>query len=493
VAGKVAVIGAGIGGLVAALELAAAGHQVVVLERQGAPGGKLRRQGPEIDAGPTVFTMRWVFEEICANAGTALDEIVSLRRARILARHAWPGGETLDLFADVNESADAIGRFAGPREAAGFLAFAKRAKQIYDTLEGPFLRAKLPTPFSLAKEAGFSGLPGLLRISPFDTMMKALGRHFNDPRLTQLFGRYATYCGSSPFQAPATLMLVAHVEQDGVWFVDGGMYELVLAIARLAEAKGAVIRCGADVSRIELRNGRVEALILSTGERIEATSIVVNADSTAVAQGFFGREVAGAVPPLAAKERSQSAVTWTMQGQTEGFPLTRHNVFFSGNYRQEFDDVFRSWRVPHEPTVYVCAQDRMDDAAIDGSERLFCLVNAPADGDRRIPRKEEVEEWGLRMMSRLAASGLKILPDMEPTVTTPQEFERIFPGTGGALYGRAVHGSMATFKRPSSRTKIPGLYLAGGSTHPGAGVPMAALSGRLAASAVIQDGVSTPP
>jgi 1-hydroxycarotenoid 3,4-desaturase len=493
VAGRVAVIGAGIGGLVAALELAVAGHEVVVLERQGAPGGKLRRQGPSIDAGPTVFTMRWVFEEICANAGTRLDEIVTLRRARILARHAWRDGETLDLFADVNESADAIGRLAGASEASGFLTFVKRAKQIYDTLEGPFLRAPLPTPVSLVKEAGFAGLPGLLRISPFDTMMKALGRHFADPRLRQLFGRYATYCGSSPFLAPATLMLVAHVEQDGVWFVDGGMYELVLALTRLAESHGVVVRCGEDVSRIESRNGRVDGVLLSKGERIDTSCIVVNADSAAVAQGFFGRAVAGAAPPLSAKERSQSAVTWTMQGQTEGFPLTRHNVFFSSNYELEFDDVFRFWRMPREPTVYVCAQDRMDDEAINGSERLFCLVNAPADGDRRISRKEEVEEWGLRMMSRLAASGLKILPDMEPTVTTPQEFERLFPGTGGALYGRAVHGSMATFKRPPSRTKIPGLYLAGGSTHPGAGVPMAALSGRLAAAAVIQDGASTEP
>jgi 1-hydroxycarotenoid 3,4-desaturase len=493
VTGKIAVVGAGIGGLVAALELAVAGCQVVLLERQGAPGGKLRRQGPNIDAGPTVFTMRWVFDELCAGAGTSLDEIVTLRRARILARHAWPGGETLDLFADLNESADAIGRFAGAKEAAGFLAFAKRAKQIYATLEESFLRAPLPTPISLVKEAGLSGLPGLMRISPFDTMMKSLGKHFTDPRLKQLFGRYATYCGSSPYLAPATLMLVAHVEQDGVWLVEGGMFELVLALARLAESRGVILRCGVEVSRIEMRNGRVDGVTLSTGERIGADTVVVNADSAAVASGMFGREVAGAVSPLSAVERSQSAVTWTMQGQTTGFPLTRHNVFFSGDYRLEFDDVFRFWRVPREPTVYVCAQDRMENESIAGSERIFCLVNAPADGDRRIPRKEEVEEWGLRMMARLSASGLDILPDMEPTVTTPQEFERLFPGTGGALYGRSVHGSMATFKRPGSRTKIPGLYLAGGSAHPGAGVPMAALSGRLAAAAVMRDGASTAP
>jgi 1-hydroxycarotenoid 3,4-desaturase len=169
-------------------------------------------------------------------------------------------------------------------------------------------------------------------------------------------------------------------------------------------------------------------------------------------------------------------------------------VFFSADYKAEFSDVFERGRPPASPTVYVCAQDRNEaDAAPEGPERLLVLINAPADGDHKTPSAQEIDQWTRQTFSHLEACGLRI--DLSGaasrTVTTAQDFNRLFPATGGALYGQAVHGSMATFRRPGARTKIPGLYLAGGATHPGAGVPMAALSGRLAAARIIADGVST--
>ena len=194
------VVGAGIGGLVAAIDLAVAGWAVTVVERQAAPGGKMRRVqagAAWLDAGPTVFTMRWVFDRLFADAGAALDDYVGLHRAGILARHAWPDGSTLDLHADLDRSADAIAAFAGPAEAAGFRAFSARARRVHDILEQPFLRGGLPTPLSLARGAG---VRQMLAISPFDTLMRALAEYFGDVRLRQLFGRYATYCGSSPYQ-----------------------------------------------------------------------------------------------------------------------------------------------------------------------------------------------------------------------------------------------------------------------------------------------------
>ena len=215
---RVIVVGAGIGGLVSALELAARGTEVLVLERAAQPGGKMRELqvgGAAIDAGPTVFTMRWVFEELFNAVGARLSDHLCLQPVSVLARHAWNADERLDLFADVSRSADAIGTFAGAAASRGYLDFCERARQIYGTLEQPFLRGSRPNPVSLASRVGLGGLPGLMRISPFATMWSELGRHFADPRLRQLFGRYATYCGSSPFLAPATLMLVAHVEQDG--------------------------------------------------------------------------------------------------------------------------------------------------------------------------------------------------------------------------------------------------------------------------------------
>ncbi len=222
---RVVIVGAGIGGLACAVDLSRAGHDVLVIDKADAPGGKLREvsiAGRALDAGPTVFTMRWVFDELFADAGSSLEDHLVLHASQTLARHAWSGDERLDLFADIERSAEAIGDFANAAEARRYRAFCARAASVYRTLETPFLRGSRPSPISLTTRVGWRGLPDLMRISPFATLWSSLGEHFHDPRLRQLFGRYATYCGSSPFAAPATLMLVAHVEQQGVWLVDGG-------------------------------------------------------------------------------------------------------------------------------------------------------------------------------------------------------------------------------------------------------------------------------
>ena len=156
-----------------------------------------------------------------------------------LARHAWGDGSRLDLYSDVDQSAEAIADFAGAREADGYRRFCKRAESIYRTLRDTFISGSRPGPVELATRVGLSRLPDLMGISPFTTLSRALEDHFSDPRLRQLFGRYATYCGSSPFLAPATLMLVAHVEREGVWIVEGGMARLAEALAELASARGA--------------------------------------------------------------------------------------------------------------------------------------------------------------------------------------------------------------------------------------------------------------
>lgn len=494
---RIAVVGAGIGGLVAALELVTRGLEVVVLERAAAPGGKMREvttgAGAPIDAGPTVLTLPWVFEEIFAQAGALLSEHVALRRAEVLARHAWSSTERLDLFADETRSADAIAEFAGAAEARGFRSFCARARQIYLTLEAPYLRSQRPSALSLSGNAlrhgGWRGLVNLWRISPFETLWSALGDHFKDPRLRQLFGRYATYCGSSPFAAPATLMLVAHVEQQGVWFVEGGMQRLAQALAALAERRGAELRYGCEVTEVAAPGARVEAVHLASGERIAVDAVVVNADAAAIAAGMLGPDIAAAAAAPAPQQRSLSAVTWALNARSSGFPLLRHNVFFSRDYAAEFDDIFRQQSLPRAPTVYLCAQDRGDrESETLPGERLFCLVNAPARGDGAAIDDRELELCMERSFHLLERCGLQI--DWRPAArvtTTPADFDRLFPGTGGALYGRASHGWRACFQRPGAKTRIAGLYLAGGSSHPGAGVPMAALSGRLAAQRLLRD------
>ncbi len=487
---RIVVIGAGMAGLVAALELADAGMAVTVVEKAVSPGGKLRQAAIDnalIDVGPTVFTMRWVFEELFAAIGEDLADSLTLQPAAVIARHAWSAGERLDLFADIDRSADAIGRFAGAAEAQGYRAFCARARRIYQALEAPFLRAAKPSPISLVTGGGLRGLGALGSLAPFTSMWKALGEYFHDKRLQQLFGRYATYCGSSPFDAPATLMLVAHVEQDGVWLIEGGMHRLATTLARLAQARGTKFRYGEGVQEVVVTNGRASGVRLTDGEVIEADIVVSNADVAALAAGRLGAAASSAAPATKPRDRSLSAVTFALVARTGGFPLSRHNVFFSRDYKAEFDDVFTHGTLPRAPTVYVCAQDRdaADGKRPSAAERLFMIVNAPPQGDARPLDPAEIATCMERTFGQLARCGLTVERTAERMVTTtPETFERLFPATGGALYGAASHGSMATFRRPTAQSRLPGLYLASGSAHPGPGVPMAALSGRLAAAAV---------
>jgi 1-hydroxycarotenoid 3,4-desaturase len=491
---RIIIVGAGAGGLAAAIDLARLGCDVTVLERQATPGGKMRHVhagGSAIDAGPTVFTMRWIFDGLFNDAGTSLDAHLNLTSAGLLARHAWRAGGRLDLFADVEQSADAIADFAGAREAEGYRAFCNRSADIYRTLVAPFIAMERPSsPLDLTMRVGLRKLDALWRTAPLKTLWSAIGENFADPRLRQLFGRYATYVGSSPMLAPATLMLIAHVEQKGVWLVEGGMHAVAKAMQSVAESKGALFRFDADVARISSSNGRVDGVELTNGERLDADIVLFNGDHAALAELPIGKHLATGLTAPSREQRSLSALTWCINAPTSGFPLAYHNVFFAENYQAEFDAIFRDRAITAAPTVYICAQDRRDgtNVAAGRAERLLVLINAPADGDiSGLPDKERAD-LARRTFALLSSCGLDIDMDQGSFVlTSPAEFHDLFPATGGGLYGRANHGTNATFERPGATTRVPGLYLAGGSVHPGAGVPMATMSGRLAAGRILED------
>jgi 1-hydroxycarotenoid 3,4-desaturase len=493
----VVIVGAGIGALVAALGLAVRGCGVTVCERAAGPGGKLREielGGRQFDVGPTVLTMRWVLDEIFADAGTTLEAHLTLEPLEILARHYWGSEGPLDLFADEQASTDAIGRFAGAAEAEGYARFCERGRRIFETLDAPFMRASAPSMLKLVTEVGRHRPSALLEIEPFCSLWRSLGTYFKDQRLRQLFGRYATYCGASPFLAPATLMLIAHVERMGVWSVSGGMHQIAHALADLARARGVQFHYNAHVSRIETKGGRAAGVILEDGTRLRADCVLFGGDVGALSGGLLGSAVTPAAKARPPHRRSLSAMTIAALADVKSFPLTRHTVFFSGDYESEFREIVDGGRLPSQPSVYVCAQDRdgSDAAPAANPERLFCIVNAPAS-DKTAPfSDQEIETCKIATCQTLERSGLRLT--LEPgtlKLTTPAEFARLFPGTGGALYGMASHGWRASFQRPSTLSRIPGLYLAGGSVHPGPGVPMAALSGRLAASKIMRDLAST--
>jgi 1-hydroxycarotenoid 3,4-desaturase len=500
VSARVVVIGAGIGGLVSAALLAARGADVTVCEKAAWVGGKARRvsvDGAEIDGGPTVFTLREVFDEVFAACGASLDDHITAQPAEIIARHAWDASAQLDLYADPLRSEEAIGDFAGAAAARGYRNFRLEAQRIFEVLEAPFLRGdKASTPFPMMRQIGFGRMGDMLAMRPFDRLWDALGEHFADSRLRQLFGRYATYCGSSPYQAPATLMLIAHVEARGVWLIKGGIHALAKALARLAETQGAVIRTSAPVSEVLTTSGEASGVRLASGEVIEADIVIMNGDPNALAELRFGRQVSHAVAPVPPPKRSLSALVTYAHTATEGFPLTHHNVFFSPDYAREFREI-AAGRPPSDPSVYVCAIDRpareADNAALPKGqrERLQIIVNAPANGDNHPYPEQEIEQCTRAMRNSLERCGL-ILEETAPLqVMSPRSWEALFPSTGGALYGRASHGWAASFQRQGPKTKVKGLYCTGGATHPAAGVPMAALSGLLATKVIARDLAST--
>jgi len=489
------VIGAGFGGLAAAVELASRGEPVVVVERELVPGGKARTidvGGRAIDVGPTVLTMRWVFDAMFAAAGRRLSDAVTLTPASVIARHAWGDGTTLDLYSDLERSVAAIAAFVGDREAEAYRRFAAQGEATAAVVRGPFLESERPSIAALIGNGARLGLRSLARVDAHRTMWRALSSTFADPRLRALFARYATYVGSSPFEAPATLNLIAHVEREGVSIVEGGMARLAHAVAELARDLGVTFRFGSRVREVLQENGRVSGVVLegpgTARDVLAASAVIANADISTLASGALGEAARAAASAPRPARRSLSAITWAIVGATSGFPLAHHNVFFSDDYPAEFEALFGQRRLAADPTVYVCAQDRAggDEAAPAGEERLFVIVNAPANADTAPLTSEEVERCERAMFSRLSRAGLRITP-RAMVVTTPTSFERLAPGTGGAIYGEASHGPFSALSRPASRTKLPGLFLAGGSVHPGPGVPMAALSGRTAARAVLRD------
>jgi 1-hydroxycarotenoid 3,4-desaturase len=321
---------------------------------------------------------------------------------------------------------------------------------------------------------------------------------FDDPRLAQLFGRYATYVGGSPLESPALLALIWQAEAAGVWRVAGGMHRLAAALAGLLRTQGGQIHLNSPVTQILQTDGAVSGVRLSDGRSLACRGVVFAGDPRALAQGLLGTDLARLLPRPATEPRSLSAHVLAFAARPRGpraAALVHHNLFFGRDPTAEFHDLAKG-HAPADPTLYVCAQDRGDGAAAptDAPERFEIIMNGPPT--TRSARDPEKEGDGCltRILETLASYGLTFDPaPSRATLTTPAGFDRLFPGSAGSLYGRSPHGMTAALARPKARTSIRGLYLAGGGCHPGAGIPMAALSGRHAAAAMLADLASTLP
>lgn len=474
------------GGLAAALDLACRGCEVTVIERQPEIGGKVRRMragSGMIDAGPRVLHLRDVFEALFDEAGASLSESVALSPVPLLARHLWRDGGMLDLAASPDAARDAIGVFAGAAAARGFSAMLERAARIFAVLERPVLRGPRPTARSLVAQ---TGLAALLGISPFATLSDALREHHDDPRLRQVFARCAMNLGMSPQRAPATLLLIAHVEMQGTWRIEGGMSRLAEAIRHLAEAKGARFRLGEEVGAIQVSQGRARGVRTAAGELIEADAVVANVEPAAIAAGLFGAPASAALAGWRPR-RSLSSLAWAFEAEAGASPLAS-TVSVMPPGEAEVAELFLRQRMPAESTVHIAAPAREDGASPEGPEPLLCTVHAPARGD--------VVDWSPASTAALIEARFRQLESCGISlrrgpldVTTPADLARRFPASGGALWGTPLQGWASLFERPGATTRLPGLFLAGAGAHPGAGLAMAARSGRHAAAAVLAERV----
>ena len=474
---QVMVIGGGLGGLAAAIRLAVAGCQVTVLERNPRVGGKMNTmewQGYQWDTGPSLLTMPHVLENLWTAAGAKLEEDIELVALPESCRYRWHDGKV------INEDE----AFWARPEVAEFL---HHAKGLYDISANSFLHHPLAEWY---KQLTFENLPLLRHLpklaDPRSIARTTAGFFPASPQLQQIFNRFATYNGSSPYQAPSAFHIIPYVQaRFGGWYVRGGMYAIAAAMEKLARRHGVMIETGEEVARVQENSGKWTVFHRPTGGGAmrprQCDGIICNMDTLAATRAFLDP----AFEPKAPLSMSGFVIHAAV---ARSYPeLAHHNILFSGDYPREFRDIFSHGEPAGEPTVYICISSKSEPSrAPEGCENWFVLVNAPA--------LKPGYDWA-DVSSRYADAILggmtrHGLADPRPHIrwmrtVTPDDFATTHLAMGGALYGYASHTTTSSFHRPAMASGRPGFVFAGGSTHPGGGVPLVVLSGQMAANTLL--------
>lgn len=478
---KIIIIGSGMGGLSAGIQLAAGGHDVTIFERNSYAGGKLSEfsvNGYRFDAGPSLFTRPDLVEELYEACGEDSRELFPYHKLETLCHYFYEDGKRIQASADISQLAKELEEKLGVPAAKTFHHL-KRAAEMYDLTKPVFLDNSLHKLKTFTSKKAFRALFNLHRIDSLRSMFRANNSRFKIPQAVQLFNRYATYNGSNPYKAPATLNLIAHLEYNlGAYLPANGMHQITESLVQLAKGQGVKFEFNTSVEKIRVNHSKVEG-VEAAGNFYEADVVVSNMDAYYTYLKLLNDEKTAR--KILKLERSSSALIFYWGINREYSELDVHNIFFAENYRQEFESIFETKELYQDPTVYVNITSKLvkSDAPV-GGENWFVMINAPAK--RGLYSEEAIALTRSNILTKLERVLDKPVEKhiVAEAVLTPDEIDSKTGSYLGSLYGTSSNSRLAAFLRhPNFSKKIKGLYFCGGSVHPGGGIPLALLSGKI--------------
>jgi len=486
---KAIVVGSGVGGMATAIRLAIQGFEVAVYEKNSTPGGKLsafEKDGYRFDAGPSLFTQPQNIEELFLLANEPIKDYFNYQPIPIACKYFYENGKVVNAYTDVKQFVQELKeQLNEPPEKV--TAYLKKSEEIYNNIGSIFLNYSLHKKKTWLKKSIFKILRTLRLSYIFNSLNKHNANKFSSPAAVQLFNRFATYNGSNPYKAPSMLSLIPHLEQNqGTFFPQGGMISITNALFQLAIKKGVQFYFDTPVQRIIQSEGQVKGIVVNN-ENVLAAIVVSNVDIYFTYKYLLLN--ANHATKILKQERSSSAVIFYW-GMKKKYPvLELHNILFSENYKQEFDNIFTKKQLGNDPTIYINITAKIESSqAPKGKENWFVMVNAPANSGQNWQQlKATLRIEVIKKLNRILGENLELDIETEHTLD-PISIEAQTTSFMGSLYGTSSNSKLAAFFRaPNFSKKIKGLYFCGGSVHPGGGIPLCLKSAKIVSELITDD------